>query len=213
MLARPWLRLHSLLALLLALALLGAGIVVPARLGLGLADWSKLVQLPSGRLVAMAPAPACGSAVPDQDLSIHFADGLRLIGYDLESPRPAGDFAILTLYWQAESPPAADYKVFVHLLDDDQTIVAQDDGYPAGGAVPTSDWEPGAIVGDAHFVDLPADLPPGSYDFAIGLYQESTGRRLDVREATPTASPDAPLLPEPLEVSPAEPDESSETSH
>ena len=77
-------------------------------------------------------------------------------------------------------PPETDYTVFVHLLDAAGNSVAQADSQPQAGAYPTSFWDAGEVVGDAHVIELPATLAPGEYEIEIGWYVLSTGARLPV---------------------------------
>jgi hypothetical protein len=46
------------------------------------------------------------------------------------------------------------------------------------GWYPTSLWKTGEVVEDVHGVLVTADLPPGSYDLAVGWYDPVTGERL-----------------------------------
>src|SRR5260221_11008818 len=62
---------------------------------------------------------------------------IRILGYDLDRNvvRPGGSITF-TLYWQAVSPPDADYTVFNHFVKAKETtitandVVAQIDGPP-----------------------------------------------------------------------------------
>jgi hypothetical protein len=47
---------------------------------------------------------------------------------------------------------------------------------PAGGVLPPGNWLPG-LIQDTYRVDLPTDLPPGTYQVAVGLYNAQTGER------------------------------------
>jgi len=107
----------------------------------------------------------------------NFDGQIELLGYD--TARQPGKLAV-TLYWRTLQPPAEDYAVFVHLLDPQGPIVAQHDGQPQNGAYPTSVWDIGEVVADEHVLDLPADLPPGSYRLRVGWYLPATGDRLPV---------------------------------
>jgi hypothetical protein len=155
-----------------------------------------------GQPLLSAPALSCAAPVPQRALSLQFEDGIRLTGYDLVSATPAGGYALLSLYWRTQAPPSADYKVFVHFLDSKRQVVAQDDGYPVNGASRTVDWQAGELVRDTHFVNLESDLAPGTYQIEVGLYEESTGKRLQLLLEENTLSPDAPLLPDPAQVLP-----------
>jgi len=49
-------------------------------------------------------------------------------------------------------------------------VVAQRDAEPVGGARPTTSWSAGELIEDNHGVLLPLDLPAGSYELRLGLY-------------------------------------------
>ena len=126
-----------------------------------------------------------------------FGGEIALRSYEMTAVDP--DQAQLTLQWQAVQAPAADYTVFVHVLNQDGTCcVWQQDSMPLAGSYPTSRWLAGELVNDAIRIVLPSDLPPGTYPLEIGLYIADTGQRLQVERAGQPAG-DALLL-EPLQV-------------
>jgi hypothetical protein len=86
----------------------------------------------------------------------------------------------VTLYWQQTGPIGERYKRFLHVAGEDGRPVAQQDGEPADGRMPTVLWRPGETVRDVARVDIPADLRPGSYRLLAGMYLPSTGARLSV---------------------------------
>lgn len=104
---------------------------------------------------------------PDHAAEVDFNGEITLIGYDLG--------AGLTLYWEAQQSPAADYVVFVHLLDAEGHRIAQGDGPPT---YPTAWWESGEIIADRRL--LPADADT----LYLGLYHPGTGERLPILEST-----------------------------
>ncbi len=81
-----------------------------------------------------------------------------------------GSTILVQLTWSADSPTDRPYKVFLHLLDDNGTPVAQRDSEPAGGSRPTTGWGPGELIIDNHGIAIPSDLPPGEYALRLGLY-------------------------------------------
>ena len=106
---------------------------------------------------------------------------VELVGYDLpETAVAPGSPLEVTLYWHALQTPDRNYRVFVHLLDAKGQIVAQHDGQPQNGAYPTSVWDTGEVIADEHVLDLPADLPAGSYRLRVGWYLPDSGDRLPV---------------------------------
>lgn len=86
----------------------------------------------------------------------------------------------VTLLWRALEEAADDYTVFVHLLDDQNQMIAQHDGSPVGGFRPTTTWKPGEAVSDRHGLLIPQDTAPGEYNLVAGLYLPATGERLKV---------------------------------
>jgi hypothetical protein len=118
-----------------------------------------------------------------------FGGQITLLGYDLQLSECAnGECANsefktqnlkLTLYWRADTPPVADYTVFLHLRNAAGETVTQKDGPPAHGAYPTGLWDTGEIITDNILLPL-AGLPPGEYTPVIGLYNLVDGARLAV---------------------------------
>lgn len=82
-----------------------------------------------------------------------------------------GDTLNVLLWWSAADVPREDLTVSVFLLGPEGVLRAQHDGYPAGGQRPTSTWQPGEIIFDAHAIALPGDLPPGTYHVGVKLYR------------------------------------------
>jgi len=125
-------------------------------------------------------------------LDVTLGGRVRLAGFDLASPAPGR--VDLTLYWQALASMDESYTVFVHVLGEDETIVAQRDQIPQAGEVPTSGWLPGEVVADPY----PFSLPAGTYRLAVGMYDAASGRRLPI----PGTPDDRLILPVPVEVTP-----------
>lgn len=70
------------------------------------------------------------------------------------------------------------FKVFTHLLNEDGTVAAQDDGPPGNGCCPANTWAAGEVIADEHVIPLGADLSPGTLELVTGLYDEPTGVRV-----------------------------------
>jgi hypothetical protein len=104
---------------------------------------------------------------------------IRLAGYDLPEERAtSGDALNLTLYWQAETDVSESLTVFIHLVDEDGNIVAQQDQIPVRGARPTTGWAPGEVIEDEVQLFIPPDVPRGEYTIRIGWYNAVTNRRI-----------------------------------
>ncbi len=100
-----------------------------------------------------------------------FGGQVRLIGVDANPPQaaPGGTLAV-TVVWQAVTAMDRSYTAFVHLLDRNGRVVAQEDHVPGRDARPTTSWLPNEVIVDRFDLTLPADLPPGRYTLEIGLY-------------------------------------------
>lgn len=124
------------------------------------------------------PAEATPSAAAQRS-NVVFGEQIVLRGYEVDA---LADRLVLRFYWEALKAPAVDYTVFVHLLDRADRIVAQYDGQPRGGELPTRAWPVGYPVADAVTLALPP-LPADTYRLVVGLYDAATGRRLAVSAA------------------------------
>jgi hypothetical protein len=125
-----------------------------------------------------------------------FERGIRLRGYSVTpTTLHPGQALRVSLFWQAE-PPLKDGAAalprlhsFVHLRNSQKDwplspqtggdIWAQQDTVAPGGFV-TQEWVPGKLYRDDFRVDLPADMPPGTYFLEVGWFDPATGEQLDV---------------------------------
>jgi hypothetical protein len=113
-------------------------------------------------------------------LNVSFGGVMKLLGYELEteSAQP-GDAFTLTLYWQSLVEMNEDYSVFIHLLGENELIVAQRDMYPGQGLYPTSLWSVGDTIANRYVLILPETVfTPNQAQLEVGLYDFATGERL-----------------------------------
>jgi 4-amino-4-deoxy-L-arabinose transferase-like glycosyltransferase len=109
------------------------------------------------------------------DVDATFADIILLDGYTLS--REAATVR-LTLVWQSLVITPQDYTVFVHAVNTGSDIVAQYDRMPVNNAYPTHLWLPGEFVIDNYVFE---NLVLDSLTFRVGLYDQTTGQRLQLR--------------------------------
>ena len=108
-------------------------------------------------------------------LPADFGHSLSLLGYSVEKTSlRAGKNLALTMYWQATSQPPPFLKIFMHLLDAPDHIAAQADRQ----SVLADTLQVGDVFLQRQTIDLPLDLPPGTYHLSIGLYSSQTDQRL-----------------------------------
>ncbi len=74
------------------------------------------------------------------------------------------------IIWHALSQLDVNYRVFVHLIDENDNIIAQSDADPANWTRPTTGWLPNEYISDVH--RLPKPNQP--YRLRIGLYDPIT---------------------------------------
>lgn len=133
---------------------------------------------PDGRRLVLYAA-AQEQPLTERGVGIRFGAPawVRLNGYGLPKQATPGGSLLVALEWESLRPVDKDYRVFVHLLDSGGTKLAQRDGQPVLWLRPTSGWQPGERIVDRYGLLLPADLPPGDYRVAVGLYDPATGER------------------------------------
>jgi hypothetical protein len=100
---------------------------------------------------------------------ITFENGLALAGYEVNGVQGTA----INTYWRVTGDLRPPVSVFVHLLDQDGNIVAQDDRFGAAARM----LEPGDLIMQRHPIQSETPLKPGTYQVAIGLYNPDTLER------------------------------------
>jgi 4-amino-4-deoxy-L-arabinose transferase-like glycosyltransferase len=181
------------------------GVTLPALEQLrpdGKVTWTLADDL--GRPYAAAyhlPASESPAPAPAHAADVTFGGAARLLGYATDGIVVAqGETLTLTLTWQALAPLAEDYTVFTHLLGANGGVAAGHDSQPDGGHYPTSAWQAGETILDAHELSIPADAPPGDYQLEVGLYNLATLARLPASDGAGQPLPDDAALLGTIEV-------------
>jgi hypothetical protein len=132
------------------------------------------------RFVGMPENPAA------IEVSAVFADEIELVAARVSQTalRPGGELCV-ELNWESMATPSGDYTVFVHLVDAQGRLVAQNDQPPRAGFAPTSGWAVGELVSDAHGLILPADLAAGDYVVRAGMYRSMDQTPVPVTRGAP----------------------------
>ncbi len=109
---------------------------------------------------------------PDNLTDLTFDGHLHLAGYEMPSGTDyqPGDVVALSTYWQTDTLLSDNDTIGLYLRDASGAPVAQVDGQPGGGFYPTSGWQIGVPVWDNRAIRLPADLPAGTYQLWIKVY-------------------------------------------
>lgn len=102
----------------------------------------------------------------DDVVIARFEQNIELLDWEITVLSPAETRLILR--WRAGAPVQADYNVFVHVLRNGQ-IVAQDDGFPGQGYLPTSRWRSGDQILDLHVLSTAINL--ATDQVIVGWYE------------------------------------------
>lgn len=156
---------------------------LPPFLLLIVATWTP------GSIIAPAyslPTPLATVPASTRSVEVIFDQMVTLEAYetDVTSIQP-GDSISLTLYWQANQQIDTDYTAFIHLLDENDLVIAQRNLFHGPGVYPTSQWAAGEQFGDTYVLKLPrTTFAPANARFEVGLYDHKTGVRLPASNGT-----------------------------
>ncbi|MCJ7751796.1 MAG: hypothetical protein MUQ65_12000, partial [Armatimonadetes bacterium] len=87
------------------------------------------------------------------------------------------------LGWEPLQEIATAYRVFVHAVDDQGHLLAQNDGEPTGWTRPTTGWAVGEIVIDPRSLQIPDTAAVGPVEIRVGVYAPD-GQRLSAADGT-----------------------------
>lgn len=183
---------------------------LPAGLGSGTYRWILQVcrrlaqecelmgeEVTLGILEVHAPERLWQPPLLDVEVNARFGDVATLLGAVL---RPAscvlqpGDLLTVTLVWRAEAEMDTSYRVFLHLVGPDGSLVIQSDGEPANWTRPTTGWLPGEVVLDERVLAVSGEAPTGKCELWVGLYGWPSLERLPAFSPDGTRWPDDRIL-------------------
>ena len=145
----------------------------------GLAMFALLgVLLPAYGLPKMlSPEQVEARADP---VEIQFGQSIRLVGKRISADRlPPGGEMEITLCWESMGRMEKNYVTFVHLLGEEERIVAARSTHPGLGRYPTARWSPGDRFCDTLDLEVEDGAPaPAVYDVEIGWHEAGSSARL-----------------------------------
>lgn len=144
-------------------------------------------DLPQRRLTLQAYLPLDSAAPAIMPVEESLSDELSLDGVSVTAngrplgmSRPpvlsSGTAVRVNLIWSPIAGATRSYTAFVHLLDDNGTLLAQHDGIPANGMRPATTWQAGEQIVDTHEFTVPEGVT-GNGRLVIGLYDTETLER------------------------------------
>jgi hypothetical protein len=92
---------------------------------------------------------------------------MEFLGYAVSSniTNPGESFDLYT-YWRVQKPPPPEMAIFVHLTDNDDTMIAQGDAL----SLLSDTLQPGDIVVQSHMITIPEEADSGQYLLSTGVY-------------------------------------------
>lgn len=153
----------------------------PGPLKDALLGWIDAQDFPAEAALARGHAVLSSRPTPQLPLDARWGSAASLLGLDLSpSQVRAGGALDLTWYFEATgTPPAGDWRVFVHIEGDGGRFLG--DHAPAGGAYPLHLWQEGQLIADRHTLTVPSGTSPGEYTIYMGLFLQN--ERLPVSAA------------------------------
>ncbi len=110
-------------------------------------------------------------------LPVRFEDIATVLGYELNEDQLApGDRVDLTVYWRVGGPIYEPIASFAHLLDDQNNVIGQYDGFD----VPPWYWESGAVVAQVYRFPIEEKVRNGLHWLQVGLYYSDTMERVSI---------------------------------
>lgn len=142
---------------------------------LDLAALRREAQSPPLTSIAVGSDPADRTVQQALQPPVDFDGVVEFLGYRwVGELTPSGQGGLLT-FWRVLKPATPPLRVFVHLLDAGQSVVA---GYDGLGSPPDR-WQAGDVLVQWHPLTLP---PAGTYYPEIGWYVPPDGPRLQIQE-------------------------------
>ncbi len=135
------------------------------------AQWDEVRQ----NILETAPTP-------EFKVGADFGGKIELIGMDVEPKVPkAGDEVTVTWYWKALGSMEVNWQVFVHFDHKGPPPSRQGmDHHPMRDLYQTTRWKQGQVIKDVYKVRLKADYPDGEATFWVGLWDQASGKRLEL---------------------------------
>jgi hypothetical protein len=154
---------------------------IPHRLDVNFGGMMQLLgyNWETGGLVDWETGKSVNSGFVNSESNPRIYESTNLRVY--QSTSKPGDSLTITLYWQSLARINQDYAVFVHLLDENDLILAERNTFPGLGSFPTTLWQVGDAIADTYTLVLPeTTYAPSSAQLEVGLFDLATGERLVV---------------------------------
>jgi uncharacterized membrane protein len=148
--------------------------------------------------------------LPPHSTPVDLEGGIILLGREMRSAagQPAGGPLDVVLWWGVEAPATPDaqsattpYAVSLklwgtagHEAESSVYLAAQEDEWPVGSLLLTTDWPPGRAIRHPMRLWLPPDLSPGQYGLEVEIYDPTTVQPLLRRDGQGHTIPLGPVM-------------------
>lgn len=200
---RVLLRFENTPARTIGIAISLVSMILLTLLGLVLIEPRKLLLIPLGALILLVLLVywhllSSPSVEYPYERQANLGNVVKLLGYSLDRPvYHPGDTVSVSLYWIALQEMSDNYKVFLHLTDqEERQLIDQSDRWPVYNFSPTTRWQTGEIVVDRHTLQVPEEASPGVYHLLAGMYLLDTMQNLDVLDENSMSQGNRILLSE-----------------
>lgn len=112
-----------------------------------------------------------------EPVNVVFENGIELVAGGVVGDPEPGEPLRLGLEWRADDQVEEQVTVFAHLVCNGGHLIAQRDAIPGNGEFPATSWESNKVVRDQFAVPLPEDLPVGTCELQVGIYDTASQRR------------------------------------
>ena len=144
--------------------------------------WVMVEEQPIGGLRRLLFIRPMGGTVQSADLNF---GPFQLESYQLFRQEEGWQ---VTLNWAVEGEDSADYTLFLHLVDETENVLSQQDSTPFGKFRPTSQWQKGERLTTRHFLALPTGAKQAT-SVRLGWYQWPTMEHLMIDDQPFAALP------------------------
>lgn len=115
---------------------------------------------------------------PTEKRAINFGGMIEFMGYDIKYDI----IPEIVYYWKATGDIKNDWTAFVHFIGPNGRIAFQNDHLLLSGDRSSSEWIKGEFYKERFQIDLPEDIPYGTYLIRMGIWDPKTGIKLKIKE-------------------------------
>jgi 4-amino-4-deoxy-L-arabinose transferase-like glycosyltransferase len=116
--------------------------------------------------------------LPGSTFDAVFGGELQFLGYDWTDNCLPGETCQMVTYWRVQSPVPGSRRMFLHLVDQDDQVIVQDDALGA----PAEHWQPDDLLIQLFSIDMP--LGAEAAELRIGVYDPITGLRSNTSDGS-----------------------------